>query len=163
MKHCNEFTGYLHLNDIVQVTLPGLTPGSAGPPEVKFIYSEKAAKFYEISTLILNTVHTVKIKVKISQNFVAFSEYMNFKKSYFTSDIGLWYMIRIQECSYFAQTFSKFVKVFYLVFVHIIQDMIKVWMEVKAFFAVQGSKNHDWIYKYNHIIQGYKIMFWTIL
>ena len=27
----------------------------------------------------LTTVHTVKSKVKISQNFVAFSEYMNFK------------------------------------------------------------------------------------
>ena len=30
------------------------------------------------------------------------------------------------SCSYFAQTFSKFVKVFYLVFVHIIQDMISL-------------------------------------
>ena len=45
---------------------------------VKFIYSEKATKFCEISTLILTTVHTVKSKVEISQNFVAFSEYMNF-------------------------------------------------------------------------------------
>ena len=44
----------------------------------KFIYSEKATKFYEISTLLLTTVHTVKCKVEISQNFVAFSEYMNF-------------------------------------------------------------------------------------
>ena len=35
-----------------------------------FIYSEKARR---------TTVHTVKNKVKISQNFVAFSEYMNFK------------------------------------------------------------------------------------
>ena len=34
----------------------------------------------EIFTLILTTVHTVKSKVNISQNFVAFSEYMNFKK-----------------------------------------------------------------------------------
>ena len=34
---------------------------------VKFIYSEKATK-----------LHTVKSKGKISQNFVAFSEYMNF-------------------------------------------------------------------------------------
>ena len=28
----------------------------------------------------LTTVHTVKSKVKISQNFMAFSEYMNFTK-----------------------------------------------------------------------------------
>ena len=44
--------------------------------ELKFIYSEKASKFCEI--LLLITVHTVKSKGKISQNFVAFSEYMNF-------------------------------------------------------------------------------------
>ena len=45
---------------------------------LKFIYSEKATKFCEIFTLLLTTVHTVKSKVKILQNCVAFSEYMNF-------------------------------------------------------------------------------------
>ena len=45
---------------------------------VKFIYSEKATKFCEIFTLLLSYVVPVKSKVKISQNFVAFSEYMNF-------------------------------------------------------------------------------------
>ena len=45
---------------------------------LKFIYSEKATKFFEIFPLLLTTVHTVKSKGKISQNFVAFSEYMNF-------------------------------------------------------------------------------------
>ena len=43
-----------------------------------FIYSEKATKFWEIFPILLTTVHTVKIKGKISQNFVAFSEYMKF-------------------------------------------------------------------------------------
>ena len=47
---------------------------------LKFIYSEKAAEFCEIFTILLTTVHTVKNKVKISQNFAAFSEYRNFKK-----------------------------------------------------------------------------------
>ena len=47
----------------------------------KFIYSEKATKLCEIFTLLLTTVHTVKRKMKISQNFVAFSECMNFKRS----------------------------------------------------------------------------------
>ena len=47
---------------------------------LKFIYSEKAAKFCETFPLLLTTVHTVKSKVKISQNSVAFSEYMNFKE-----------------------------------------------------------------------------------
>ena len=45
---------------------------------LKFVYSEKATQFCEISTLLLSTVHTDKSKVEISQNFVAFSEYMNF-------------------------------------------------------------------------------------
>ena len=35
-------------------------------------------KFDEISTLYLSTVHTDKSKVEILQNFVAFSEYINF-------------------------------------------------------------------------------------
>ena len=46
---------------------------------IKFIYSEKATKFCKIYTLLLSYVVPVKRKVDISQNFVAFSEYMNFK------------------------------------------------------------------------------------
>ena len=46
---------------------------------LKFIYSEKATKFCEI-------LHTVKSKGKISQNFVAFSEYVNFMDTF----IGIW-------------------------------------------------------------------------
>ena len=44
----------------------------------KLIYSEKATKFCEISTLLLSNVVPVKSKVEISQNFVAFSEHTNF-------------------------------------------------------------------------------------
>ena len=54
----------------IKIVLPGI--------QVKFIYSEKATKFCEIFPLLLTTVHTVKSKGNISQNFVAFSEYMNF-------------------------------------------------------------------------------------
>ena len=46
--------------------------------QVKFIYSEKATKFCEIFALLLSYVVPVKSKLKILQNFVAFSEYMNF-------------------------------------------------------------------------------------
>ena len=45
---------------------------------INFIYSEKASKFCEISTLLLFYVVPVKSKVKISKKFVTFSEYMNF-------------------------------------------------------------------------------------
>ena len=48
--------------------------------EIKFIYSGKATKFCEIFTLLLSYVVPVKSKVKILQNFVAFSEYINFKR-----------------------------------------------------------------------------------
>ena len=44
------------------------------------MYSEKATKFCEIFTLLLSYVAQVKIKMKISQNLVGFSEYMNFNK-----------------------------------------------------------------------------------
>ena len=49
-------------------------------PKLKFIYSEKATKFCEIFPVRLTTVHTVKRKGKISQNFLAFSEYMKFNR-----------------------------------------------------------------------------------
>ena len=47
---------------------------------LKFIYSEKAAKFCEIFHLLLTVCTVVKSKGKISQNFAAFSEYMNFNR-----------------------------------------------------------------------------------
>ena len=50
---------------------------------IKFIYSEKATKFFEIFPLLLTVRTAVKSKGKISQNFVAFSEYMNFKNVLF--------------------------------------------------------------------------------
>ena len=46
---------------------------------LKFVKSEKATKFCKIFTLLLSYVVQVKSKVKIPQNFVAFSDYMNFK------------------------------------------------------------------------------------
>ena len=41
--------------------------------KIKFVYSENATKFCEISTLFLSSVVPVKSKVKILQNFAAFS------------------------------------------------------------------------------------------
>ena len=49
-----------------------------------YSYSEKATTFCEIFPLLLTTVNTVKSKGKISQNFVAFSEYMTFILQKFT-------------------------------------------------------------------------------
>ena len=45
---------------------------------IEFIYSEKATKFCEISTSYLSYLLPVRELVEISQNFVAFSECMNF-------------------------------------------------------------------------------------
>ena len=56
---------------------------------LKFIYSEKATKFCKIFPLLLTAVHTVKSKGKISQNFVAFSEYMNFIKDVYLGTMPL--------------------------------------------------------------------------
>ena len=46
------------------------------------MYSEKATKFWKISTIDLIVTTQDKSKVEISQNFVAFSEYMNFDSFY---------------------------------------------------------------------------------
>ena len=54
---------------------------------LKFIYSEKAIKFSKIFALLFSLCTADKSKVKISQNFVTFSEYTNFKTNkYFTQD-----------------------------------------------------------------------------
>ena len=50
---------------------------------IKFISFEKATQFCEIFTIYLSYVVPVKSKVKISQNFVAFSEYMNFNSQFY--------------------------------------------------------------------------------
>ena len=47
---------------------------------LKFIYSEKATKFCEISTNSVSYELPVKQLVDILQNFAALSEYMNFNK-----------------------------------------------------------------------------------
>ena len=61
------------------------------------MYSEKATKFCEIFTLILTTVRTVKSKVKISQNFVAFSDYMNFTNFFWAKYFFLFTMIPLNS------------------------------------------------------------------
>ena len=48
--------------------------------QLKFIYSEKATKFWGN----LSYVVSVKSKVNISQNIVAFSEYINFNENVLT-------------------------------------------------------------------------------
>ena len=62
---------------------------------VKFIYSEKATKICEIFSLLLSYAVPVKSKVKIAQNFVAFSEYMNFKVHSFLDQCTLHNLLRL--------------------------------------------------------------------
>ena len=54
---------------------------------VKFIDPEKATKFCEIFTILLSYAVPVKSKVKISQNLVAFSEYL-YELYHFELDIS---------------------------------------------------------------------------
>ena len=56
---------------------------------IKFIYSEKATSFREISTVDLSYVVMVKSTVEISQKFVAFSGYMNFKRCFADNQIEM--------------------------------------------------------------------------
>ena len=57
---------------------------------LKLIYSEKATKFCEISTLLFYVLQ-VKSKVEILQNFVPFSEYMSLKGAI----SPIWFLSRI--------------------------------------------------------------------
>ena len=63
---------------------------------LKFMYSKEATKFCEISTLLLSYVVPVKSKVDFSQNFVAFSEYINFN-SVLSSIIKFWSRVPINH------------------------------------------------------------------
>ena len=58
---------------------------------LKFIYSEKATKFCEIFPLLLSYLCSAnqQSKGKIWQNFVAFSEYMNFTVQDFLIKLGI--------------------------------------------------------------------------
>ena len=87
-----------------------MQPHSRKQVELKFIYSENVTKFCEIFTLVLTTVHTVKSKVKFSQNFVTFSEYMNFKVSeiYFHHSFHS-FAIENYELNFKAQTLNALV------------------------------------------------------
>ena len=59
-----------HNNGVKNFTIPSCT-------NFKNHIFWEGHRFCEIFTLLLSTVHTDKSKVKISQKFVAFSEYMN--------------------------------------------------------------------------------------
>ena len=74
---------------------------------IKFIYSKKTANFCEISTVDLSYVATVKFTVEISQDFGAFSEYMNFMPNRL---LGMLRFSGIPEAEIFGQKrrFSAF-------------------------------------------------------
>ena len=63
---------------------------------IKFIYSEKATKFFEISTVHLTFPTWDKYTVEISQNFVVFSEDMNFTYM-FQWTISIWKYIFVER------------------------------------------------------------------
>ena len=72
---------------------------------VKFIYSEKATKLCEIFTLLLSYVVPVKSKVKISQKFVAFSEYMNFTDKFYRTHLQ--YASKFRSLYDFTREFNQ--------------------------------------------------------
>ena len=77
---------------------------------VKFIYSEKATKFlpYLHCTVDLTVTTYDKSTVEISQNFGAFSEYMNIKKNSNTCKFHIWMVYfphgHVFSCDLFENT-----------------------------------------------------------
>ena len=68
---------------------------------LKFIYCEKTTKFCGIYTLLLTVCAVVKSKGKILQNFVVFSEYMNF------NNMGSPSFLCKQEIFFFAKILNR--------------------------------------------------------
>ena len=68
----------------------------------KFIYSEKATKYFAKSSPCFCSTY-VKRKVKILQNFVAFSEYMNFTEAKL-SFASFASVVKPQNCKYSCNT-----------------------------------------------------------
>ena len=80
LRHIRIFTLYFqdYAKDCIEKHNMHLSLGINTIIVLKFIYSEKTENFCEIFTFLLSYVVPVKCKVRILQNFVAFSEYMNF-------------------------------------------------------------------------------------
>ena len=72
---------------------------------LKFMYSEKAPKFCKISTVDLTFTTEDEFKVEISQNFVSFSEYMNFNPPRLT----LTQALLVHPASLSLRTYSPFI------------------------------------------------------
>ena len=78
-----KYDKYFFLSFFVLVVLSRLYSKNSGRLQLlKFIYSAKATKFCEISTLLLTSTTQDKSKVEISQNVVSLSEHMNFTLKY---------------------------------------------------------------------------------
>ena len=76
------------------------------PLMLKYIYSEKATKYCEISTVDLTGTTQDKSTVEISEYFVAVSEYMNFKRVTNLSTDK--YLIKIHLCLLHCKNSSSF-------------------------------------------------------
>jgi hypothetical protein len=82
---CYKTLIFFSMESVFPNSLPSLFTAifgwmESGNIQLKFIYSEKATNFCKISTVDLSYVVMVKSTVEISQNFVAFSECMNFTR-----------------------------------------------------------------------------------
>ena len=75
-KKTSEVGCFSKGEEIFITTVAVQTPVKKQNP-VKLIYSEKATKFCKSSTVDLSYVVPVRSTVEVSQNCVAFSEYMN--------------------------------------------------------------------------------------
>ena len=102
--HKDRLVGQSHKESLIiglnfwDVFKPGVTT-------IKFIYSEKATKFCEISTVDLSYVVPVKSTVEILQNFVAFLEYIY--ELYIRFLAGWSEQKSIVRCMLFCQTAHK--------------------------------------------------------
>ena len=71
------------------------------------MYSEKATKFFKISTVDLSYVVPVKSAVEISQNVVAFSDHKNFNGFFINHQIFLFVLLELYHTTRPAYDFRS--------------------------------------------------------
>ena len=92
---------------------------------IKFLYSEKATKFWEISTVDFSYVVPVKSTVEISQNVLAFSEYMNFNLKFLYFQV-IWQKLKTKLWRFYWTRLLIYLNQIMLVFKSIVWDHLQI-------------------------------------
>ena len=108
--------------------------------------------FCEISTVDLSYVVTVKSTLEVSQNFVAFSEYMNFTSLFFRGRVAskkLWKAKKLKWSN--DNNVNGFLKINFFQFFHsfkMLRSNLKLQSLVEVILGLDNNSKSNWINKF---------------